>query len=129
MRGKDWIRLPIGANSEAIVYRQSHVKAAGFDTLTTTDGYQTGPGNESEGTPVGHALGHAGRCHNGATGSCGHTAANWSTNQAMGDRSSETIAALEYCRQLYERPSGTPHGLTRTTTRPSAADQRYQQRY
>jgi multiple sugar transport system substrate-binding protein len=40
MRGKEWIALPIGANGGAMVYRESHVKAAGFEAFpTTTDDY------------------------------------------------------------------------------------------
>jgi multiple sugar transport system substrate-binding protein len=112
MRGKDWIGLPIGANGGAMVYRQSHVKAAGFDTFpTTTDGYlKLAQAMKAKGTPVGHALGHA---SGDATTWChwivwahGGKLVDESGNVAID--SSETIAALEYCRQLYETfPPGT----------------------
>jgi multiple sugar transport system substrate-binding protein len=112
MRGKEWIGLPIGANGGAMVYRQSHVKAAGFDTFpTTTDGYlKLAQAMKAKGTPVGHALGHA---SGDATTWCHWIV--WAHGGKLVDQegnvaidSPETIAALEYCRQLYETfPPGT----------------------
>ena len=33
MHGKKWVAIMMGAAGNAIVYRDSHVKAAGFDTV------------------------------------------------------------------------------------------------
>jgi multiple sugar transport system substrate-binding protein len=105
MRGKEWIALPIGANGGAMVYRESHIKAAGFDTFpTTTDGYlKLAQALKAKGTPVGHALGHA---SGDATTWCywiiwahGGKLVDAQNNVAI--NSPETIAALEYCKQLY----------------------------
>src|SRR5262245_43180488 len=60
MRGKEWIALPIGANGGAMVYRISHMKAAGFDKFpeTTGDYLKFAKAMKAKGTPVAHALGH-----------------------------------------------------------------------
>jgi multiple sugar transport system substrate-binding protein len=105
MRGKEWIALPIGANGGAMVYRESHIKAAGFDTFpTTTDGYlKLAQALKGKGQPVGHALGHA---SGDATTWCYWIV--WAFGGRLVDEqnnvvinSPETIAALEYCKQLY----------------------------
>ncbi len=105
MRGKEWIALPIGANGGAMVYRKSLVNAAGFDTFpNTTDGYlKLATALKAKGTPVGHALGHA---SGDATTWCYWIL--WAHGGKLVDKdgnvaidSPETIAALEYCKQLY----------------------------
>jgi multiple sugar transport system substrate-binding protein len=105
MRGKEWIALPIGANGGAMVYRKSQINAAGFDTFpNTTDGYlKLATALKAKGTPVGHALGHA---SGDATTWCywilwahGGKLVDEKGNVAID--SPETIAALEYCKQLY----------------------------
>ena len=105
MRGKEWIALPIGANGGAMVHRVSLMKAAGFDTFpTTTDGYlKLAQALKAKGTPVGHALGHA---SGDATTWCYWIL--WAHGGKLVDEknnvvidSPETIAALEYVKQLY----------------------------
>src|SRR5690349_20421464 len=107
MRGKDWIGLPYGANGGAMVYRKSMVQAAGFETFpkTTADYLKMARAlKDKVGTPIGMALGKA-------TGDA-PTWCYWIL-WAHGGRvvdeqgnvvinSPETIAALEYCKQLYE---------------------------
>jgi multiple sugar transport system substrate-binding protein len=112
MRGKEWVALPIGANGGAMVYRKSHMQAAGFDSFpTTTDQYlKFAQAMHAKGTPVGHALGHA---SGDATTWCYWIL--WGHGGQMVDKagnvvinSPETIAALEYCKQLYATfPQGT----------------------
>ena len=112
MRGKDWIGLPIGANGGAMVYRKSHMQAAGFDTFpTTTDQYlRFAQAMAAKGTPVGHALGHA---SGDATTWCywivwGHGGQMVDAKGNVVINSPETIAALEYVKQLYASfPPGT----------------------
>jgi len=112
MRGKEWIALPIGANGGAMVYRKSHMQAAGFDSFpTTTDNYlKFAKAMHAKGTPVAHALGHASGdaptwCHWIVWGHGGKMVDN-KGNVAI--NSPETIAALEYCKQLYTTfPQGT----------------------
>ena len=105
MRGKEWIALPIGANGGAMVYRESHIKAAGFDAFpkTTDDYLKLAQALKAKGTPVGHALGHA---SGDATTWCywivwahGGKLVDGQNNVSI--NSPETIAALEYCKQLY----------------------------
>jgi multiple sugar transport system substrate-binding protein len=112
MRGKEWIALPIGANGGAMVYRKSHMQAAGFDTFpaTTADYLKFAKAMKEKGTPVGHALGHA---SGDATTWCYWIV--WGFGGQMVDakgnvtiNSPETIAALEYVKELYSTfPPGT----------------------
>jgi multiple sugar transport system substrate-binding protein len=112
MRGKDWIALPIGANGGAMVYRKSHVQAAGFDTFPTTTGdyLKLAQAMKAKGTPVGHALGHA---SGDATTWCywivwGHGGRLVDEKGNVAIDSPETVAALEYVKQLYQNfPPGT----------------------
>ena len=102
--GKHWIGLPLGASGTLIVYRQSMVKAAGFDSLPKdTDGFlKLYQALHAKGTPGGMALGNA-------TGDSTWT--NWLV-WAFGGKlvdkdnkvvinSPETIKALEYGKELY----------------------------
>jgi multiple sugar transport system substrate-binding protein len=112
MRGKDWIALPIGANGGAMVYRKSHAEAAGYAEFpkTTGDYLKFAQAMKAKGTPVGHALGHA---SGDATTWCYWIL--WAHGGKMVDEkgnvvlnSPETLAALEYCKQLYATfPAGT----------------------
>ncbi len=106
MRGKEWIALPFGANGGAFVYRVSHLKAAGFDAFPTTfaEFLRMAQALKAKGTPVGMALGHA-------TGDAPTWCywALWGHGGKVVDENSnvvldrpETIAALEWARQLYE---------------------------
>jgi multiple sugar transport system substrate-binding protein len=102
-RGR-WISLPLAYVVFYIVYRQSHVRAAGFDAVP-----QDFPGflklcqaMKARGTPAAFALGNA----VGDTRWCSWLL--WSFGASLVDRndrvvvnSKETIAALEYARELY----------------------------
>lgn len=109
-----WIALPLGIVGALIVYRESHVKAAGFDGI---------PGDlpgflklcqalKARGTPAGMALGHA----VGDGNDWVHWLI-WTHGGRMVDEkgnvainSPETVAALEYARELY--PTFVPGTLS-----------------
>src|SRR6185436_1776051 len=103
--GKNWIGSPLGAAGSMMVYRESQLKAAGFDGVPKdTDGFlKMMKALHAKGTPGGFALGHA-------TGD-GNTWAHWlvwafggkmvdKTGKVVID-SPETIKALEYAKELY----------------------------
>ena len=80
--GKKWIGVPLGVAGVCMVYRESHVKAAGFDTFPKdTDGFlKLCKALKDKGTPPGFALGNAtGDGTPGRTGWSGPSAASWST--------------------------------------------------
>ncbi len=102
--GKKWLGLPLGATGSLLVYRESHVKAAGFDGIPKdTDGFlKLCRALKDKGTPPGMALGNA-------TGDS--TWCNWlvwafggklvdKSNKVVID-SPETLKALEYAKELY----------------------------
>jgi len=102
--GKRWIGVPLGCAGAMMVYRESMVKAAGFDTFPNdTDGFlRMFRALKEKGTPGGMALGNA-------TGDSGWT--HWlmwafggsivdANNRVVID-SVETYRALEYARELY----------------------------
>ncbi len=104
-KGKKWIALPMGCAGNALVYRESHMKAAGFSTFPKdTDGLlKLMQGLKAKGTPGGFALGNA-------TGD-GNVWCHWLL-WAFGGKmvdaknnvvinSPETIKALEYAKELY----------------------------
>ncbi|PLC53514.1 ABC transporter substrate-binding protein [Pollutimonas nitritireducens] len=105
MRGDKWIALPLGVVGNAIVYRESQVKAAGFDGIPKdTAGFlKLCQALKAKDTPVGFALGKAvGDGNNWA-----HWLL-WSHGGMMVDEkanvvinSPETWEALEYAKQLY----------------------------
>jgi multiple sugar transport system substrate-binding protein len=103
--GKKWIGVPLGVAGVAMVYRASHVKAAGFDSFPKdTAGFlKLCQALKEKGTPPGFALGNA-------TGDA-NTWCNWlvwafggklvdKDNKVVID-SPETIKALEYSKELY----------------------------
>jgi len=104
--GKNWIGVPFGAAGNCLVYRESQVKAAGFDKFPRdTDGFlKLMQALKAKGTPGGFALGNA-------TGD-GNVWTNWliwSHGGRLVDEknnvvinSAETIKALEYSKQLYD---------------------------
>ena len=59
--GKKWIGVPLGAAGAMIVYRESMLKAAGFDAFpkTTDDFLKMAKAVKEKGTPGGMALGNA----------------------------------------------------------------------
>jgi len=103
--GKKWIGVPLGCAGNALVYRESAVKAAGFDKIPRdTDGFlRLMKGLKDKGMPGGFALGNA-------TGD-GNTWTHWLVWSHGGKlvneknevviNSPETIRALEYGRELY----------------------------
>ena len=103
--GKKWIGVPLGVAGVCMVYRESHMKAAGFDSFPKdTDGFlKLCKALKDKGTPSGFALGNA-------TGD-GNTWCQWlvwafggklvdKDNKVVID-SPETIKALEYVKELY----------------------------
>jgi multiple sugar transport system substrate-binding protein len=103
--GKKWIGVPLGATGSMMVYRESQIKAAGFDSFPKdTDGFlKMMKALKEKGTPGGFALGHA-------TGDA-NTWCHWlvwtfggkmvdASNKVVLD-SPETIRALEYAKELY----------------------------
>lgn len=102
--GKKWIGLALGAAGSYMVYRQSMVKAAGFDSFPkdTTAFLAMYKALKEKGTPGGMALGNA-------TGDglwCNWLI--WSHGGQLVDKSSkviidsaETAKALEYGKELY----------------------------
>lgn len=109
-----WIAIPLGVVSNAIVYRESQVKAAGFDGIPKdTAGFlKLCQALKAKNTPCGFALGKAvGDGNNWA-----HWLL-WSHGGKLVDEkgkvvvnSPETIAALEYAKQLY--PTFVPGTLS-----------------
>ena len=105
MHGKKWVAIMMGAAGNAIVYRESAVKAAGFDSVPRDmAGFlKLCQALKAKGTPAGFALGNA-------TGDSSWTHwLVWAHGGKLVDaknnvviNSPETIAALEYAKQLYE---------------------------
>ena len=102
--GKKWIGLALGSAGSMMVYRQSQLKAAGFDSFPKdTNGFLAMlKALNAKGTPGGFALGNA-------TGDSLWT--NWliwafggklvdANNKVVID-SPETIKALEYGKEMY----------------------------
>lgn len=103
--GKKWIGIPLGAAGNCIVYRESQVKAAGFNTFPKdTDGFlKLMKALKEKNTPGGFALGNA----TGDGNSWTHWLV-WSHGGSLVDKSNkvvinspQTIKALEYARELY----------------------------
>ena len=102
--GKKWIGLALGAAGSMMVYRQSQIKAAGFDTFPKdTAGFLAMlKALHAKGTPCGFALGNA-------TGDALWTNwLIWSHGAKLVDKdnkvvidSPETIKALEYAKEMY----------------------------
>ena len=105
-QGKRWIGLPFGAPCGSIVYRESHVKAAGYDRIPTdTAGFlKLCQSLKAKGTPCGLALGNAvgdsnGWCHWVVWAFGGKMV---DENSKVVINSSQTQAGLEYARELYQ---------------------------
>jgi multiple sugar transport system substrate-binding protein len=104
-RGK-WISIPLGAAGARIVYRESQLKAAGFDKWPSdlAGTLKAAQALKAKGTPGGLALGNA----VGDANTWVHWVL-WAHGGKMVDEkdqvvvnSPETLAALEYAKQLYE---------------------------
>jgi multiple sugar transport system substrate-binding protein len=105
-RNGRWIALPLGAAGNCIVYRQSWLQEAGFDSFPSdTDGLlKVCKALNAKGHPPGFALGNA-----VGDGNVWTHWLMWSFGGKMVDKdnnvvinSPETIAALEYARELYD---------------------------
>jgi multiple sugar transport system substrate-binding protein len=105
MHGNKWVAIMMGAAGNAIVYRESAVKAAGFDQFPRDMGgfLKLCQALKAKGTPPGFALGNA-------TGDSSWTHwLVWAHGGKLVDaknnvviNSPETIASLEYAKQLYD---------------------------
>jgi multiple sugar transport system substrate-binding protein len=100
-----WIALPMGGSTAAMVYRQSWMHEAGFDTFPEdTDGLLAlSQALHRNGHPSGYAFGHA---VGDATGVCqwmlwGHGGMIVDEDDQVALDSAESIAALEYAQELY----------------------------
>lgn len=103
-RGNQWIGLPLGAAGACMVYRKSHMEAAGFTEFPKDmDGFlKLCKAMHAKGTPSGFALGNA-----VGDGSWTYWLI-WAFGGKMVDdknnvviNSPETIKALEYAKELY----------------------------
>jgi len=102
--GKRWIALPLGASGTLMVYRESLIKAVGFDTFpkTTDDFLKLMKALKEKGTPGGMALGNAtgdGLWCNWLVWAFGGKLVD-ANNKVVID-SPETAKALEYGKELY----------------------------
>src|SRR5881628_378689 len=82
--GKRWIGVPLGATGSMMVYRESQVKAAGFQSFPKdTDSFlKMMKALKDKGTPGGFALGTPPETPiPGVTGWSGPSAASWSTQR------------------------------------------------
>ncbi|MEO8629269.1 MAG: ABC transporter substrate-binding protein [Betaproteobacteria bacterium] len=103
--GNRWIAVPLGCGGNCMNYRESHMKAAGFNEFPKdTAGFlKLCQALKKNGTPPGFALGNA---TGDANGWCHWLL--WAFGGRMVDEnnkvvinSKETAAALEYVKQLY----------------------------
>jgi multiple sugar transport system substrate-binding protein len=102
--GKKWIGIGLGAAGSMMVYRDSHLKAAGFDSFPKdTDGFlRMLRALKDKGTPGGFALGNAtgdGLWTNWLIWSHGGKLVD-KDNKVVID-SPETIKGLEYAKEMY----------------------------
>ena len=102
--GKKWIGIPLGAAGSMMVYRGSHLKAAGFDSFPKdTDTFlKACKALKEKGTPAGMALGNAtgdGLWCNWLVWAFGGKLVD--TNNKVVIDSPETMKALEYGKELY----------------------------
>jgi multiple sugar transport system substrate-binding protein len=105
-KGDRWIALPQGATGGALNYRISAVRAAGFEEFPKdTAGFlKLCQGLKAAGKPPGFALGHGTGDANGWTQWClwAHGGKVVDENSNVVLDSPETVAALEYAKQLAE---------------------------
>ena len=101
-----WIAIPTGAAGGAMVFRKSMLREAGFDAFPKDlNGFlKLCQALKAKSRPPGFALGHATGDANGWTHwlvwAFGGRIADENTELAL--NSNETIAALEYAKELYE---------------------------
>ena len=101
----NWIAVPMGGAGTKVVYRKSAIRSAGFDTFPTDlpDFLKLCRGLKNKGLPAGLALGNA----TGDANAWIHWLV-WAHGGKMVDTKNnvvidgpETIAALEYAKELY----------------------------
>ncbi|MDH5207557.1 MAG: extracellular solute-binding protein [Burkholderiaceae bacterium] len=104
--GKNWIGIPLGCAGNCVVYRESQMKAAGFNAFPRdTDGFlKLMRALKEKGTPGGFALGNA-----TGDGNVWTHWLLWSHGGQLVDKdnkviinSPQTIKALEYAKELYQ---------------------------
>jgi len=104
-RDGKWIGIPMGCAGNALVYRKSHIQKAGFEEIPKDlPGFlKLCQGLKKNGTPAGFALGHATGDANCWTHWClwAHGGKMVNDKNQVVLNSPETIAALEYAKQLY----------------------------
>ena len=104
--GKNWVGVPLGVAGNCFVYRESHMKAAGFNAFPKdTDGFlKLCKALKEKGTPPGFALGNATGDGNTWCYSLfwGFGAKVVDANNKVVLDSPETVKALEYVRELYQ---------------------------
>jgi multiple sugar transport system substrate-binding protein len=111
--GKRWIGVPLGAAGNAMVYRESQVKAAGFNEFPKDlDGFmKLMKALKDKGTPGGFALGHASGDQSWAQWIWwAHGGKLVDQNNKVAIDSPETLKALEYVKELY--PTFVPGTLS-----------------
>jgi multiple sugar transport system substrate-binding protein len=105
-RNGRWIALPQGAPGACINYRDSHVKAAGFESVPRDlSGFlKLCKALKTKGTPAGFALGHATGDANSWTHWClwAHGGKLVDERNGVAINSAATIAALDYAKELYQ---------------------------
>jgi multiple sugar transport system substrate-binding protein len=101
-----WIAIPTGASGGALVHRKSMLRAAGYDEFPKdfTGFLKLCRALKAKGTPPGFALGHATGDANGWTHwvMWGFGGRLTDENSELALNSKETIAALEYAKELYQ---------------------------
>lgn len=103
---KRWLAMPVGGPGDAVVYRESWVKEAGYDTFPTDfDGFldlarKLKKNKHPIGLALGHAVGDANNwCHSVLWGFGGKQV---DENNKVVIESKETYEALKYAKALYE---------------------------
>jgi multiple sugar transport system substrate-binding protein len=101
-----WVALATGASGGAWVHRKSMLAAAGFDAFPQDMGgfLKLCQALKARGTPPGLALGHATGDANGWTHWVlwGFGGKLTNENNTLAINSKETVAALEYAKELYQ---------------------------
>lgn len=104
--GDKWIAIPVAYNGNVINYRKSALKEAGFSEVPSDlAGFlELTKALKSAGKPAGMALGHASGDGNAWVHWClwAHGGSLVDENDKVSINSPETVAAVNYAKQLYE---------------------------
>ena len=124
---KKWVAIMMGAAGATLVGRQSQIKAAGFDAFPRDfAGFlKLCQALKAKGTPPASRSATPPATRTGRSGSCGATAARWSTPRTTWSSTARKRLPRSNTRSNCTRRSsrGRCHGSTRTTTRRSSTDQ------